>query len=232
MKIADELFRALSVCLLLLALSANPIAAQDRAKVSPTLYSVTWENAVMRVLHQKMRPGERDQTHDQPTMAAYHLTDGRLLLSLASGATSQREFTAGTAAWIESQRAIVSENIGSAELQLLSIEIKKRTLNPDWRLNSQDPTRVNTEYYKVLLENRRLRVILATFPAGSADKLSAWPGMLFYPLSEGTLEVTPAGGKSQVFACAPHKPRWQKFQRLTVRNPGETEMKLLLVEIK
>lgn len=186
----------------------------------------------MRVLHQKMRPGERDLPHDHAMMATYHITDGRLLINLPNGTTSQREFVAGTAAWIESQKGIVSENIGSAEMQSLAIEVKKRALNPDWRLNAQDPVRVNPEIYKVLLENRRLRVILATFPAGAADKQSAWPGVLFYPLNDGQVEVTPAGGKATPFVCAPHKPRWQKFQRITVRNTGETELRLLLVEIK
>ena len=116
--------RILYLSLFLIA-CAVPALAQDPVKVDPNHYKVEIENAQVRVLRVKVGPGEKSAMHRHPNAVAIFQTNGRVKFTFPNGKTEERDITAGTTLWTP---AITHspENIGSAEFEVILVELKTR----------------------------------------------------------------------------------------------------------
>ena len=108
---------------ILLALLSTAGQAQDPIKVSPQYYKVLLENAQVRVLAVKIKPGEKVPMHSHPASVSYVLSDGKLHITLADGKTVDKEPKAGSATWSDAVTHAV-ENVGTSEFSQVQIELK------------------------------------------------------------------------------------------------------------
>ncbi len=105
-------------------LIATPvIVAQDVVKISPETHAVILENAQVRVLAVRIRPGEKVAVHSHPPNVVYYLSDGKIRLTLADGHVEDRAVKADTAVWSEAT-VHAAENVGAGELREVQVELK------------------------------------------------------------------------------------------------------------
>ena len=96
----------------------------DAVKVSPNIYKVLMENEHVRMVELTAKPGERDEWHSHPPMAAYFLTDAKLKLYTPDGESVEKEGKAGQSLWQERVKMHSMENIGTTDAQILLVELK------------------------------------------------------------------------------------------------------------
>lgn len=104
---------------------AVPALAQDPVKVDPNHYKVEFENASVRILRVKVGPGEKSVMHRHPNAVAIFQTNGRIKFTFPNGKTEERDITAGTTLWTPAIKH-QPENIGSAEFEVILVELKTR----------------------------------------------------------------------------------------------------------
>jgi TonB family protein len=114
--------RVLYLSLFLFA-CAVPALAQDPVKVDPKHYKVEFENANVRVLRIKIGPGEKSIMHQHPDAVAVFQSNGRGKFTFPDGKTEERDIVAGQAIWTPATTHL-PENIGSAEFEVILIELK------------------------------------------------------------------------------------------------------------
>lgn len=110
---------------LVLALLAAPAAlAQDALKVAPDHYKVKVENAQVRVVENVLGPGEKDGLHTHPAGWYYVTRGGRMKVTTAEGKTEIWEPKTGESGWMEAEGAHTSENVGTASMSFILVEVK------------------------------------------------------------------------------------------------------------
>ncbi|HEV2905507.1 MAG TPA: TonB family protein [Pyrinomonadaceae bacterium] len=114
--------RVLYLSLFLFA-CAVPALAQDPVQVDPKHYKVEFENANVRVLRIKIGPGEKSIMHQHPDAVAVFQSSGRGKFTFPDGKTEERDIVAGQAIWTPATTHL-PENIGSAEFEVILIELK------------------------------------------------------------------------------------------------------------
>ncbi len=97
--------------------------AQDVIQVGGDSHKVLLENAQVRVLAVKIKPGEKVPMHSHPASVSYVLTDGKLHITLADGKTVDKEPKAGAATWSDAVTHAV-ENTGTSDFSQVQIELK------------------------------------------------------------------------------------------------------------
>src|SRR5437016_322006 len=84
------------------------------------------ENATVRVIKAVDRPHQKGALHKhEANRVMIYLTAGDLDVTSESGQTEHQHWKAGDVAWSVGGPLHVSENVGTAELRIIEIEIKK-----------------------------------------------------------------------------------------------------------
>lgn len=85
----------------------------------------------------------------------------------------------------------------------------------------------------VRLENERVRVVEIRYPPGAASPLHehAHPRVV-HVLAGGVLELASPSGDTARLTVEPGQTVWRPAERHTVRNVGETPVRVLEVEVK
>ncbi|HEY0783281.1 MAG TPA: cytoplasmic protein [Thermoanaerobaculia bacterium] len=115
---------ALFVLVATLALAALPAVAQDPVKLAPDHIKVVLENDRVRVLDDRSKPGDKEGLHSHPACIIHVLTGGKIRSTSPDGKVTVAELKAGDTLWREPLTHSV-ENIGTTELHLLLVELKK-----------------------------------------------------------------------------------------------------------
>lgn len=97
---------------------------------------------------------------------------------------------------------------------------------------AQDPAQVGPTIYKQLLDNPRVRVLEATFKPGAKIAMHAHPDHAGYVLAGGTLRVTDAAGKADVYTLKKGQTVWLPAQTHAAVNPGTSTVRVLVIELK
>lgn len=97
---------------------------------------------------------------------------------------------------------------------------------------AQDPVKVAPEFYKVLLENDRIRVLDIHMPSGGRSPMHSHPDYLVYSLSDATVRFTSPEGKTQDVALKNGQALWRDAESHAVENIGKTEAHVLNIELK
>lgn len=98
-------------------------AAQDAVVTDGDKYHVILENAQVRVLEYRDKPGEVMQQHHHPAFVLYALSPFRRSISLPDGKVLMREFKAGDAIYSEAQTH-VGRNVGESPTHVIIVEMK------------------------------------------------------------------------------------------------------------
>jgi len=99
-------------------------------------------------------------------------------------------------------------------------------------LRAQDPVRVGPDIYKCTFENERVRVCEVTFKPGAKIATHSHPNHLVYSLTGGKLLVTGPDGKATESVSKAGDVTWSPATTHSGSNPGPTEVKVLVVELK
>jgi quercetin dioxygenase-like cupin family protein len=106
----------------------SALSSNDPVTTDPTLYSVLFENARVRVLQYRDQPGDRTHPHRHPDSVMVTLSSFRRRVS-ADGRQVEIELQAGHARWIGAQEH-TGENIGDTGSDAIFIELKEPALDP------------------------------------------------------------------------------------------------------
>jgi quercetin dioxygenase-like cupin family protein len=98
--------------------------AQDVMKVASNHYKVLFENESVRVVENTLGPGEKDPMHTHPAGWAYVTKPGKMKVVYADGKTETWEAKEGEATWIDAEGPHTSENIGTAPMGFVLVEVK------------------------------------------------------------------------------------------------------------
>lgn len=107
---------------------AEHVLAQDAAVVQPASFRVALDNAQVRVLHYRSRPGMGvcgQGLHSHPAHLTVVLTDGKVRVKGPDGKPQVVANKAGEVFWSEAETHEV-ENVSGAEMQALIVELKPR----------------------------------------------------------------------------------------------------------
>ena len=98
--------------------------AQDPVTADPKHYKVILDTPEVRVLDIHVAPGEKTAMHSHPRFVLYAFTDSTIKFSTPDGKTNTATMKAGEARYSEGLTH-AGENVGTAELHVLNIELKK-----------------------------------------------------------------------------------------------------------
>ena len=97
---------------------------------------------------------------------------------------------------------------------------------------AQDPLEVGPDVYKFKFENERVRVMDVTFAPGVSSAMHSHPDHFAYVLSGGKLILSYPDGSSKEVDVKAGDLLWMDAESHAAKNPGDTELKLLVVELK
>lgn len=104
--------------------AARAALAQDAVKVAPDHYTVKVDNAQVRVIENVLKPGEKDGVHTHPAGWFYVTQGGRMKVTHADGKVETWEPKTGDSGWMEAEGAHTSENVGTAPMGFILVEVK------------------------------------------------------------------------------------------------------------
>ena len=98
---------------------------------------------------------------------------------------------------------------------------------------AQDVAKVSPHTTKVIFENQYIRVIKSSFKPGESEPLHSHPAGWYYVTKGGSLKVTGADGKPEVWKATTGHNEWGDGEAPhTAINPGKHAMEYILVEVK
>jgi hypothetical protein len=97
---------------------------------------------------------------------------------------------------------------------------------------AQDPVQMHPDFFKVLLDNDRVRVIDDLVPAGAKVGMHSHPEYVVYPLSSYRMKFIFPDGTSRVVDIQQGTARYVPGMVHAEENIGTTDAHALLVEIK
>src|SRR3989338_6345551 len=97
---------------------------------------------------------------------------------------------------------------------------------------AQDPLEVGPDVYKFKFENERVRVMDVTFAPGASIAMHSHPDHFAYVLAGGKLILSYPDGSSKEADVKAGDLLWMDAESHAAQNPGDAELKLLVVELK
>jgi hypothetical protein len=97
--------------------------AQDPVKVAPQAFTVKLDNAKVRVLEYRSKPGDKEAMHAHPASVVIAESACRLRYTSTDGKVTEVDVKAGEAQWRDPFSHSV-ENIGTTECHSILVEIK------------------------------------------------------------------------------------------------------------
>jgi beta-alanine degradation protein BauB len=96
---------------------------RDPTDTDPDKYKVVFENARVRVLEYKDKPGDRTKPHYHPASVMYTLTSFKRKLG-SGDRTVVVDKQAGEVNWLEAQQHY-GENVGTDDTHVIFVELKE-----------------------------------------------------------------------------------------------------------
>jgi hypothetical protein len=127
------------------------------------------DNNVVQVVEVVSAPRTtRTMPGDERNRVLIALDPGNIQRIYADGRISQQHWEKGQALWIRAGESYTGENIGSAPIRFVEIELKQQApLTPAARNHDLDPVAIDPKHNVLLLENERVRVFRSWREAGA-----------------------------------------------------------------
>jgi quercetin dioxygenase-like cupin family protein len=97
---------------------------------------------------------------------------------------------------------------------------------------AQDPVKVDSAHYKVVLENPSVRILKISYPAGGKSTMHQHPDAIVVPLAAAKVKFTMPDGKSQDQELPSESALYTPAQTHNPANIGTTPVDALLIEFK
>lgn len=111
--------------ILILGIGPSAAHAQDPTVVNPTTIKVNLENDRVRVLEAELQPGAREQMHSHPASVIYVISGGKIRNHATDGKTTESTLATGAVIYRD-PLTHWAENIGTAPIHLILVELKQR----------------------------------------------------------------------------------------------------------
>jgi quercetin dioxygenase-like cupin family protein len=98
-------------------------ATMDPVRLSPQYYTVRLDNARVRVLEFRLKPGEKEVMHSHPEGIVFALADATVKTYLPDGTSVAYPSKQGDVMWRDAVTHS-GENVGSTEAHYLAVELK------------------------------------------------------------------------------------------------------------
>ena len=106
------------------------------------------------------QPHQPSPSHEHPmNRVLVYLDSGEMKLTTLDGKVEKVAFKAGDARWSPAGEPYVAENTTGHPIQIVEVELKNTPPRPPMPVSKLDPTVVDSEHYKVALENDQVRVL-------------------------------------------------------------------------
>jgi quercetin dioxygenase-like cupin family protein len=103
--------------------AASAAPTMDPVKLSPQYYTVRLDNARVRVLEYRLKPGQKEVMHSHPEGIVYALADATVRTTLPDGSSSEHRSLKGDVLWRDAVTH-AAENVGPTEAHYLAVELK------------------------------------------------------------------------------------------------------------
>jgi quercetin dioxygenase-like cupin family protein len=195
------------------------------------------ENSSIRVLNAMDHPHAKTALHKHDyNRVMIYLTAGDLDVTTEDGHTEHQHWKAGDVAWSPSGPLHVSENVGSADLQIIEIEVKRPAPDqPPARDPKYDPIAIDPAHNKLIFENAQVRVFRSTREPGGREKMHDHPGVgrAIVPLTPIAARIEPAKGQASPLNGGPGDVFWSEGPvRHRGSNIGSRPLEMVVVEVK
>ncbi|HWO42180.1 MAG TPA: cytoplasmic protein [Candidatus Eisenbacteria bacterium] len=100
------------------------------------------------------------------------------------------------------------------------------------KVRAQDPVKTDSDKYKVVFENDRVRILEYRDKPGDKTTLHAHPDFVVVARSAFKRRLTLPGGKSATREFKPGEVVWTDAQSHIGENIGDTETDVLIIELK
>ncbi|HYB63839.1 MAG TPA: cupin domain-containing protein [Steroidobacteraceae bacterium] len=98
---------------------------------------------------------------------------------------------------------------------------------------AQDVLKVSPATNRVLVENQYVRILQSTFKPGAKEPMHTHPAGWYYVTKAGTLKVTHADGKVEMWTPKAGEQAWMEGEAAhSAENVGKTTLQYVLVEVK
>ena len=96
---------------------------------------------------------------------------------------------------------------------------------------AQDPVKVDPAHFKVILDNKQVRIMDVWIKPGEKTPVHSHPNHVIYSLAGGTTKFTLADGKTETVTSKAGKAVWHNAETHVVENVGKTETHALDIEL-
>ena len=96
---------------------------------------------------------------------------------------------------------------------------------------AQDPVKVDPAHFKVILDNKQVRIMDVRIKPGEKTPMHSHPNHVIYSLAGGTTKFTLADGKTETVTSKAGKAVWHNAETHVVENVGKTETHALDIEL-
>ena len=103
---------------------ADSAKAQDVMAVAANHYKVLVDNTHVRVVENVLAPGDKDPVHTHAAGWYYVTVPGKMKVVHADGKSEIWDAKVGEAGWMEAEGPHTSENVGTAPMGFILVEVK------------------------------------------------------------------------------------------------------------
>jgi quercetin dioxygenase-like cupin family protein len=97
---------------------------------------------------------------------------------------------------------------------------------------AQDPTKVDSAHFKVVLNNEHVRIMDVRIKPGEKTPMHSHPNHVVYSFTGGKTKFTLADGKTNTATLKAGQAVWHNAETHTVENVGKNETHALDIELK
>ena len=202
-------------------------AFEDRTKV---------ENDVVRIVEIVSAPRTtRTMPGDERSRVLIALDAGNIQRILADGRRSRQHWGKGQALWIRAGESYAGENIGSAPMRFVEIQLKKQApATPAARNHDMDPVSIDSKHNVLLLENGQVRVFRSWREPGATEKMHkhTGAGRVAVLLTDLDANVKAADGSTSAVRASSGDVLWSGTVTHATTNLGTKKFAMVVVEVK
>jgi hypothetical protein len=172
---------------------------------------------------------------DERNRVLIALAPGNIQRIYANGRRSHQHWGKGQALWIRAGESYTGENIGSAPLRFVEIELKKQApLTPAARNHDLDPIAIDPKHNVLLLENEHVRVFRSWREAGATEKMHehTGAGRVAVLLTDLDANVRVADGSTSALRALSGEVLWSGTVTHATTNLSSKKFAMVVVEVK
>jgi quercetin dioxygenase-like cupin family protein len=195
------------------------------------------DNAAVRVLEAVDRPHQKTALHKHDfNRVMIYITAGDLDVTTEDGKTEHQHWKAGDVAWSQGGPLHVSENVGTGDLRIIEIEVKKPAAGTASKRNPKfDPVANDPGHNKLIYENPQVRVFRSALDTGGKEKWHEHTGagravVLLTPVAA---RIDLANGQAMPMNGGPGDVFWSDGAvKHRGSNIGHKPVEIVVVEVK